>query len=102
VRKFAPDCCTDLRHLFGRSAEPVEPRHQRGVQACRDGECRPGNHGNGLRRRAQAFRFQHRFRHFFHKQRNAIGSIKDVLPDIRWQWLIARDPVNHRLHFEPR
>ena len=26
MRKLAPDCCTDLRHLLGR-AEAVEPRH---------------------------------------------------------------------------
>ena len=36
MRELTPDGCPDLRHLLGR-AEPVEPRHQRGVQAC--GNC---------------------------------------------------------------
>jgi hypothetical protein len=35
VRELPSDYRPDLRHLLGR-AEPVEPRHQRGVQACRD------------------------------------------------------------------
>jgi hypothetical protein len=59
------------------------PPHQRGVQACRDGECRPWNHGNCLRRFAQALRFQQRLRHFLNEQRNAISPLDDVLPDVR-------------------
>ena len=35
--KFPPDRCPNLRHLSGRTAEPIEPRHQRGVQAR--GDC---------------------------------------------------------------
>ena len=35
MRKLSPNRRSDLRHLLGRT-EPIEPRHQRCVQACRD------------------------------------------------------------------
>ena len=52
-------------------------------------------------RRALARRLQHRLRHFLNEQRNAIGALDDVLPNVRWQWLIARDAVDHRGDFAP-
>ena len=39
MRELPPDRRADLRHLLGR-AEPIEPRHQRSVQTCRDRQCR--------------------------------------------------------------
>ena len=39
MRELSPYHRSDLRHFFGR-AEPVKPRHQRGVQAC--GNCNGG------------------------------------------------------------
>ena len=46
MRELPPDRRPDLRHLLG-GAEPVEPRHQRGVQACRDRQGRGRNRGDG-------------------------------------------------------
>src|SRR5262245_36465741 len=40
--KLPSDCRADLRYLPGL-AEPVEARHQRGVQACRDCQTRRGD-----------------------------------------------------------
>ena len=34
IGELTPDDCSDLCHFLSR-AEPVKPRHQRGVQACR-------------------------------------------------------------------
>ena len=42
VRKLTPDRRPDLRYLLG-GAEPVEPGHQRGVQARGDGQGRRRN-----------------------------------------------------------
>ena len=36
MRKLAADCRRDLCHLLGRAAEPIEPRHERGMQARGD------------------------------------------------------------------
>jgi hypothetical protein len=36
MRKLAADYCRDLCQLLGRAAEPVEPRHERGMQARGD------------------------------------------------------------------
>ena len=46
MRKLAANRRSDLRYLLG-GAEPVEPRHQRGVQACRDRRSRGWNGGGG-------------------------------------------------------
>ena len=42
MRELAPDRRADLRYRLGRT-QPVEPRHQRGVQAGGDGERRRRN-----------------------------------------------------------
>ena len=47
--KLPPDRRADLRYLLG-GAEPVEPRHQRGVQACGNRQGRRRNSGGGLAR----------------------------------------------------
>ena len=44
-----------------------------------------------------ASRFQYRFGHFLHKQRDAIGALNDVLPDARREQLVADDAVDHGL-----
>ena len=103
VGKLAPNRGTDLRHLLGRTAEPVEPRHQGGVQGRRDRHCRPME----LLQRcalacALALRFQHRLGHFLNEQWNAVGALDDVLSNVRREMLVASDPVDHRFDFAPR
>ena len=90
MRELPPDRRADLRHLLG-GAEPVEPRHQRGVQARRDRQRRRRNRGDRPPRFALALRLQHRLRHLLHEQRNAVGALDDVLPDVRRQRLVAGD-----------
>ena len=99
--ELPPDRRPDLRHLLGR-AEPVEPRHQRGVQACRDRQGRGRNRRSRAPRRALALRLQHRLRHLLHEQRNAVGALDDVLPDARRQRLVADDAVDHGADFALR
>ena len=92
--KLAADRRPDLRHLLG-GAEPVEPRHQRCVQACGDRQRRGRNRGGGPPRFALALRLQHRLGHLLHEQRNAVGALDDVLPDIRRELFVADDAVDH-------
>ena len=94
IRELPPDHCSDLCNLLG-GAEPIEPRHQGGVQACGDGLSRGGNSGGGLPRVAFAFRFQHRLGHFLNEQRDAVSAFDNVLPDALRQRLIACDAVDH-------
>ena len=84
----------DLCDFLGR-AEPVKPRHQRSVQACRDRQCGEGTAAAVRSRCAFALRLQHRLGHFLDEQRNAIGALDNVLSDALWQRLVARDAVNH-------
>ena len=89
MRELAPNRRSNLRHVFGRT-KPVEPRHQRSMQAC--GTANTGDETiNRLRGRAFASGFQHRLRHLLDEQRNAIGVFDNVLPDARRQQLIACD-----------
>jgi hypothetical protein len=81
--KLAADCRSDLRHLLGR-AEPVEPRHQGGVQACRHRQGWRRNYGSGVSGFALAFRLQHRLRHFLDEQRDAISALDDLRQHICW------------------
>ena len=93
MRELPPDRRADLRHLLG-GAEPVEPRHQRGVQACRDRQGRRRNRRNRAPGRALALRLQHRLRHLLHEQGNAVGALDDLRHHIRRQLLVpdqARD-----------
>ena len=89
MRELPADHGADLRYLL-RRAEPVKPRHQRGVQACRHLKGRERNCRGGALGSALALRFKHRFGHLLHEKRNAVGSLDDVLPDVRRQALVAR------------
>ena len=82
MRELSPDSRSDLRHLLG-GAEPVEPRHQRGVQACGDRQSRRWNGGGSPLRFSLTPRLQHRLGHFLHEQRDAVRALNDVLPDAR-------------------
>src|SRR5215813_4682945 len=99
---LAPDCRPDLRYFPGRTAKPVEPRHQRGVQGRRDCDRRGRNGCSRALRITVALRFQHRLGHFLYEQRNTIGPLDDVLPDVPWKLLVASDAVDHRVHFGSR
>ena len=72
----------DLRHFLG-GAEPIKPRHERGVQACGHGQRRGGHGGGGLARLAFAFRLQDCPGHFFNKEGNAVRALGNVLPNTR-------------------
>ena len=84
----------DLCHLLGR-AKPVEPRHQGSMQARGDRQRRRGNRGRSLHRFRLAPGLQHRFGHLLDEQRDAVGALDDVLPDVRRQQLVADDAVDH-------
>ena len=88
MRELSPDRRPDLRHLLGR-AEPVEPRHQRGVQACRDRQGRRRNRRSHAPRRALALRLQHRLGHLLHEQRDAVGALDDLRQHVRRQLLVT-------------
>jgi hypothetical protein len=49
-----------------------------------------------------ALHFQHRLGHFLYEQRNTIGPLDDVLPDVCGKLLVANDPVDYRVHFGSR
>ena len=46
-----------------------------------------------------ALRLQHRLRHFLDEQRNAVGTLDDVLADVGWQRLVADDALDHGENF---
>jgi hypothetical protein len=92
----------DLCNLFGRTAEPVQPCHQRGVQGGWD-RHRPGRNGRSrLLSFARTLRFQHRFGHFLYEKGNAVGPFDDFLPNVPRKLPVTHDPVDHRLDFALR
>src|SRR5262245_19085715 len=92
----------DLRNLFGRTAEPVQPRHQRGVQSGWD-RNRPGRNGRSrLLSFGRALGFQHRLGHFLYEKRDAVGPFDDFFPDVRRKLPVTNDPIDHRLDFALR
>jgi hypothetical protein len=83
-----------LRDLFCRRAEPVEPRHQRGMQRCRHRQRCPRN-GRYLYPG-----LEDRFRQFFQEQRHAIGTLDDLVHHItRQRRGVADDPANQLVAF---
>jgi hypothetical protein len=94
IGELAADHRANLRNLLGNRVEPIEPRHQRCVQACGDSQRRGRNRSRNPLRFALALRLQHRLRHFFHEQRDAVSAFDDVLPDARGQRLIVSDAVD--------
>ena len=96
--ELPPDRRPYLRQLFG-GAEPIEPRHQRGVQACGDRQGRRRNRRDGPPRFALILSLQHCLGHFLHEQRDAVGALDDVMPQARRQEFVAGDPVDHGVDF---
>jgi hypothetical protein len=83
MRKLAADCRRDLRQLLGGSPEPVEPRHERGMQACGHGRCPGRNRGHRALGGYLTACLQHRFGHFLHEQGNTVATLDDVLANAR-------------------
>ena len=86
----APICAISLAE-----SEPVEPRHQRRLQAGRDCQGRGGNCSCGSPRFALARGLQDRLSHLLDKQGNPISSLDDILPNGRREKLVADDAVDH-------
>src|SRR5215467_303851 len=99
MRELSPYGSSDLAYLLGRRADPVEPRHQRSMQACRDRKRWRRNYANRPLSRALAFGFHHRLRHFLHEQWNTVTALDDVLPNACREKLVADDAVNHGADF---
>src|SRR5262245_40057524 len=101
MRELSPNHRSDLRHLLGRP-EPIQARHQGGVQSRRDRKSRRRNGRSRTLSRASAFRFQYHLRHLFNEQGNAVAALDDLLPNVRRYWLAVSDAVDHCVHFAPR
>ena len=96
VGECPADRCANLRHVL-RRPEPVEPRHQRSLQACRhrrNGRRRPCA---GPLRITLTLRVQHRLGHLLSEQRNTVGALDDVLADARRQRSVADDPLDQEI-----
>ena len=100
VRKLPADGCPNLRHLLSRT-EPVEPRHQGSVQACRDRQSRGRDSRSGVLRRIFAACFQNGPRHLLYKQRYAVRPLNYVLPYRSREQFVANDPVDHGFQLTP-
>ena len=77
----------DTRWLnSAESGGPATRRSSRAInEACKVGGTanRTWKYGNGAPRRIGKSRFGNDFRHFFQKQRHAIGTLDDLLNDFR-------------------
>src|SRR6266516_7122331 len=99
--ELASDRRPDLRQLLA-GAEPVEPRHQRCVQACGDRQCRRRNQGGGPPCFAFGLCLQHRLRHLFHEQGDAVGALDDILSYVGRQRIVADDVIDDGADFAGR
>ncbi len=74
-------------------------------EACRlAGTAWFGDGTAAVVRRAVAFAscLQYRLRHLLDEQRDAIGSLDDVLPEVRRDDLVANDAIDHGVDFALR
>ena len=101
MRELSAYSRPDLRHFLG-GAEPIKPRHQRGVQTCGHCQRRDGHGGGGLSRLAFAFRLQDCPRHFFNKEGNAVRPLDNVLPNVLRKRHIACKTVDNGSGFAVR
>ena len=86
----------DLRHVL-RRPEPIEPRHQRSLQACRNRHDRRWCPCAGPLRITLTLRVQHRLGHLLGEQWNAVGALDDVLADARRQRSVADDSLDQEI-----
>ena len=99
VAELAADRRAGLRDVLGGRSQPVQPRHQRGVQGRRHRQRRM-RHG-GQRCRALRAGFEHRLGQFLDEQRHAVGALGDLLHDLGWQRRIPGDVCDHRRRVAP-
>ena len=99
MRELSPNGRSDLRYLLG-GAEPIKPRHQRGVQACGDGKSRGGNGGGGLPRVAFDFPASNTAL-VISSTNNGMPSVRSMMSCVMLfrQRLVARDAVDHGSDF---
>ena len=101
VGKCPADRCANLRHVL-RRPEPIEPRHQRSMQACRNRHHRRRRLSADPLRVTLTLRVQHRLGHLLGEQRNAVGALDDVLADARRQRPVADDPLDQEINVARR
>jgi hypothetical protein len=82
--KFPTDRSADLGYVLGW-AEPVEPRHQRSLQACRNRDERRWFSCDGPLCFPFTLRIQYRLGHFLDEQWYAVSAVDNVLADVRAQ-----------------
>ena len=90
----APICATSLAGPSRSSRAISEACRLAGTASVGDGTA-----AAVCARRTLALRLQHRLRHFLDEQRNAVGALDDVLPDVRRQHLVADDAFDHGVDF---
>ncbi len=98
IGKLAAEHRADLRDLLGDRPEPVEPRHQRGMQGRRHRQrgkrCRSQHRSNPVALRGA---FQHRLGQLLDKERHPVGALDDLGDDIRGERGIAGQLLHQRL-----
>src|ERR1700751_1322935 len=97
--KFPTDRRADLGYVLGW-AEPIESRHQRSLQACRNRDERRWFCCDGAPR--FPFTLQYRLGHFLDEQWYAVSAVDNVLADVRAQRSIADDSLNEGIDVAPR
>ena len=94
VGEFASDRGADLRHVLGRG-EPVEARHQRGLQRRRYRERRQRSVEHvAVRHLTQQPALEQRAGQFLDEQRHAVGVRENLLDDGVGQRLVPGDAGN--------
>ena len=91
--EFPPHSRPNLRYFLGR-AEPVQPRHQRRMQARGDCVRRGGNCRRNLHRFQLAPGLQYCLCHLLHEQGDSVGTLDNVLSDLRRKRLVADDAID--------
>ena len=98
IGKLAAEHRADLRDLLGRRSEPVEPRHQRGMQGRRHRQrgkrCRSQHRGNPVALRGA---FQHCLGQFLDKERHPVGALDDLRDHLSSKRGIAGQSMHQRL-----
>ena len=89
IGKIASDGRADLQHL-ARGTEPVDPRHQRGLQRRRNRQvlCRLIEHVV-IAGFVQSLALEHRLGQLFDEQRHAVGALDDLIEQSGRQFLSA-------------
>ena len=99
VPELAADRRARLRNVLRRRPQPVQPRHQRGVQRRGHRQRRMRHGGQGCRTLRAGF--EHRLGQLLDEQRHAVGALGDLLHDLGRQRVIAGDVFDHRRGVAP-